>query len=232
MADAEEITTQDSTLEEWTRALAEPIGSPGGGAGAGVMLAIAASLTSMVAGYTEPKEDRSEDRSAGQRVTHQAELEAVIAGAQKLRSRALELADEDATASAAFGKAFAMERGPERKKAIHEASLSAARSSVILGEHATGAIADLTWLAEHGNRALIADVVVAFGALRAAVTGARTNASFDLAALKSSGSSLEQVRQQHPELWASVEALDDAIARIDSATQAVDDRAAPTDTQD
>ena len=236
MADAEEITTQDSTLEEWTRALAEPIGSPGGGAGAGVMLVIAAALTSMVAGYTEPKEDLSgdpgEDRRVDQRVTHQAELEAVIAGAQKLRSRALELADEDATASAAFGKAFAMERGPERKKAIHEASLSAARSSVILGEHATGAIADLTWLAEHGNPALIADVVVAFGALRAAVTGARTNASFDLAALKSSGSSLEQVRQQHPELWASVEALDDAIARIDSATQAVDDRAAPTDTQD
>jgi len=228
MADAEEITTQDSTLEEWTRALAEPIGSPGGGAGAGVMLAIAAALTSMVAGYTEPEEDRS----AGQRVTQPAELEAVIAGAQKLRSRALELADEDATASAAFGKAFAMERGPERKKAIHEASLSAARSSVILGEHATGAIADLTWLAEHGNPALIADVVVAFGALRAAVTGARTNASFDLAALKSSGSSLDQVRQQHPELWASVEALDDAIARIDTATQSVDDRAAPTDAQD
>lgn len=228
MADAEEITTQDSTLKEWTRALAEPIGSPGGGAGAGVMLAIAASLTSMVAGYTEPTADRSEDGRGYQR----AELEAVIAGAQKLRRLALELADEDAEASAAFGRAFAMERGPERKKAIHEASLGAARSSVILGEHATGAIADLAWLAEHGNPALIADVVVAFGALRAALTGARTNASFDLAALKSSGSSLDQVRQQHPELWASVEALDDAIARIDAATQSVDDRAAPTDAQD
>jgi len=232
MADAEEITTQDSTLEEWTHALAEPIGSPGGGAGAGVMLAIAASLTSMVAGYTEPTADRSEDGRGYQRATQQAELEAVIAGAQKLRRRALELADEDAEASAAFGRAFAMERGPERKKAIHEASLGAARSSVILGEHATGAIADLAWLAEYGNPALIADVVVAFGALRAALTGARTNASFDLAALKSSGSSLDQVRQQHPELWASVEALDDAIVRIDAATQSVDDRAAPTDAQD
>lgn len=232
MADAEEITTQDSTLEEWTHALAEPIGSPGGGAGAAVMLAIAASLTSMVAGYTEPTADRSEDGRGDQRATQQVELETVIAGAQKLRRRALELADEDAGASAAFGRAFAMERGPERKKAIHEASLGAARSSVILGEHATGAIADLAWLAEHGNPALIADVVVAFGALRAALTGARTNASFDLAALKSSGSSLDQVRQQHPELWASVEALDDAIARIDAATQSVDDRAAPTDAQD
>lgn len=219
MADAAEITTENSTLEKWTSALAEPVGSPGGGAGAGVMLAIAASLTSMVAGYTEPADEQRD------------ELDAVIARAQKLRQVALQLADEDAEASEAFGKAFAMERGAERKKAIREASLGAARSSVILGEHAADAIDDLSWLAEHGNSALIADVVVAFGALRAAVTGARTNASFDLAALKSSGSSLEQVREQHPKLWASVEALDTALDRIDAATNAVDDRAAPTDVQ-
>ncbi len=219
MADAAEISTQNSTLEKWTRALAEPVGSPGGGAGAGVMLALAASLTSMVAGYTEPGDEQ------------QQELDALVARAQKRREVALQLADEDAEASQTFGKAFAMERGEERKKAIRDASLGAARSSVILGEHAVDAIDDLTWLAENGNSALIADVVVAFGALRAAVTGARTNASFDLAALKSSGSTLEQVREQHTKLWASVEALDTALDRIDAATNAVDDRAAPTDTQ-
>ncbi|WP_218220970.1 cyclodeaminase/cyclohydrolase family protein [Nesterenkonia sp. Act20] len=217
MADAAEITTQDSTLEKWTRALAEPVGSPGGGAGAGVMFAIAASLTSMVGGYTEPTEEQRDV------------LDAVIARAQKRRQVALQLADEDAEASKAFGAAFAMERGAERRRAIRDASLGAARSSVILGEHAAEAIDDLCWLAEHGNSALIADVVVAFGALRAAVTGARTNASFDLAALKSSGSTLEQVQNRHPKLWASVEALDSAIVRIDAATAAVDDRAAPTD---
>lgn len=219
MADAAEITTQNSTLEDWTRALAEPVGSPGGGAGAGVMLAIAASLTSMVAGYTEPADEQRTD------------LDALIARAQKLRQVALQLADEDAEASDAFGKAFAMDRGAERKEAIRDASLGAARSSVILGEHAVDAIDDLSWLAENGNSALIADVVVAFGALRAAVTGVRTNASFDLAALKSSGSTLEQVRERHPKLWASVEALDIALDRIDAATNAVDDRAAPTDVQ-
>lgn len=219
MADAAEISTQNSTLDRWTRALAEPVGSPGGGAGAGVMLAIAASLTSMVAGYTEPAEEQ------------QQELDALVTRARKRREVALQLADEDAEASQAFGKAFAMERGEERKKAIRDASLGAARSSVILGEHAVDAIDDLTWLSENGNRALIADVVVAFGALRAAVTGARTNASFDLAALKSSGSTLAQVRERHPKLWASVEALDIALDRIDAATNAVDDRAAPTDTQ-
>ncbi|HEY1158732.1 MAG TPA: formiminotransferase-cyclodeaminase, partial [Arthrobacter sp.] len=31
-----EVTTQGSTVEDWTRALAESSGSPGGGAGAGL----------------------------------------------------------------------------------------------------------------------------------------------------------------------------------------------------
>lgn len=54
----DEITTQESTVEDWTHALGKPIGAPGGGAGAGVMLAIAASLTSMVAGYTDAEKTR------------------------------------------------------------------------------------------------------------------------------------------------------------------------------
>ncbi|GAB3553598.1 hypothetical protein GCM10027404_26390 [Arthrobacter tumbae] len=217
MADSE-ITTHGSTVEEWTRALGKSVGSPGGGAGAGVMLAIAASLTSMVAGYT--------DAGAEQR----DQLEDLHARAQELRRTALQLADDDASASRAFGAAFRLEKGDERDQAIREASLGAARSSATLGDHAVAAIADLSWLAENGNRALIADVVVAFGALRAAVTGARTNVSFDLATLRSSGLTLEQVREQQPRLWAAVEKLDAAIVRIDQATAAVDHRAAPTDT--
>ncbi|WP_330059847.1 cyclodeaminase/cyclohydrolase family protein [Paenarthrobacter sp. Z7-10] len=61
MADFEAVTTHGSTVEDWTRALAESSGSPGGGAGAGVMLAVAASLTSMVAGYTEVEEQQSKE---------------------------------------------------------------------------------------------------------------------------------------------------------------------------
>lgn len=217
MADSEEITTQHSTVEEWTGALAESVGSPGGGAGAGVMLSIAASLTSMVAGYTDPEDNQ------------QAQVEEILTRAQKLRKVALGLADDDASASSAFGAAFRLDPGEERDNAIREASLGAARSSATLGDHAIDAIDDLSWLAHNGNPALIADVVVAFGALRAAVTGARTNVSFDLATLRSSGLTLEEIREQQPGLWATVERLDSAIQRIDAAMAAVDDRAAPTD---
>jgi formiminotetrahydrofolate cyclodeaminase len=217
MDDSQGASTQGSTVEEWTRALAESTGSPGGGAGTGVMLAVAASLMSMVAGYT--------DADGGDR----EEAEAIRARAQTLRRAALELADGDAAASRAFGAAFRLDRGPERDQAIRAASVDAAASSAVLGERAVAAIPDLAWLAAHGNPALVADVVVAFGALRAAVAGARTNVSFDLGSLRSAGTALEEVREEHPDLWATVQKLDDALARIDSLTAGIDHRAAPTD---
>ena len=216
MDDAQSVSTQSSTVEEWTRALAESTGSPGGGAGTGVMLAVAASLASMVAGYTEAKE-------------HRQEADAIRARAQSLRQAALGLADDDAAASEAFGAAFRLDPGPERDDAVHRASVEAASSSAALGERAMEAIGDLAWLASNGNPALIADVVVAFGALRAAVAGARTNVSFDLASLRSAGETLEEVRDQHPDLWSTVQKLDAALETIDSLTAEIDHRAAPTD---
>lgn len=218
MADGETVTTQDSTVDAWTQALAESVGSPGGGAGSGLMLAIAASLTSMVAGYTNADEDRRD------------ELDKLHRRAHALREEALRLADEDASASKAFGAAFRLEPGNEREEAIHKASVEAAKASAVLGERAMDAIPDLEWLAVHGNPALIADVVVALGALRAAITGARTNVSYDLSTLTSAGATLEQVRDEHPRLWATVTRLEKALDRIDKVTANVDHRAAPTET--
>lgn len=211
-----DITTQSSTVEEWTQALSESTGSPGGGAGTGVMLAVAASLASMVAGYTDAD-------------GRQGTVDSIRARARTLRQEALRLADEDSAASRAFGAAFRLEPGPERDEAVRGASVEAAKASAVLGDHAIAAFDDLAWLATHGNKALIADVVVAFGALRAAVAGARTNVSFDLASLRSTGASLEQIRDQQPDLWAAVEKLTDAMDRIDRVTAAIDHRAAPTD---
>jgi formiminotetrahydrofolate cyclodeaminase len=184
------------------------------------MLAIAASLASMVAGYTE----------AGEHLTR--ELNDLHSRARSLREAALRLADDDASASEAFGAAFRLAPGPEREDEIHRASVEAAKASAVLGERAIEAVEDLGWLASNGNPALIADVVVAFGALRAAVTGARTNVSFDLAALTSAGATLEQIQEQHPALWNTVEHLNAALDRIDFLTAGVDHRAAPTDASD
>jgi len=211
-----EATTQGSTVEDWTRALAESTGSPGGGAGTGLMLAVAASLTSMVAGYSAGEDDGGKPAEIRTR-------------AQALRREALQLADDDASASKAFGAAFRLEPGPERDGAVRRASLEAAASSAVLGERAIEAIDDLAWLATKGNRSLVADVVVAFGALRAAVAGARTNVSLDLGSLRCTGDGLDTVRRQQPDLWAAVQKLNGAMDRIDAVTARIDHRAAPTD---
>ncbi|MEL5990468.1 cyclodeaminase/cyclohydrolase family protein [Microbacterium phosphatis] len=205
---AEGITTREATIERWTAGLGEANGDPGGGAAAGVMLAVAAGLMSMVAGYSDAPEIRTR--------------------AQDLRVAALEAADEDAAASAAFGAAF--RRDDEgREDAIREASLEGARSSARLGDRARAAIPDLEHLAVHGDRTLVADVAVAAAALRGALASARTNLSYDLATLRSAGWELDEVRAEHPALWATVAGLGDAIARIDGLTDRIDHRAAPTD---
>jgi formiminotetrahydrofolate cyclodeaminase len=214
---ADSVSTTDSTVDAWTSALAESSGSPGGGAASGVMLGIAAALTSMVAGYTEAPEGREH------------ELAALRGRARELRSVALALGDEDAAASEAFGAAYRLEPGARRDGAVHDASIAAARASAVLGERAADATADLEWLAEHGKHAVVADLAVACGAMRAAVTGARTNVSFDLAALTATEGTLGEVRRNHPGLWEAVHGFDDAIARIDAITASIDDRAAPTD---
>lgn len=213
MHDREKISARRSTIEDWTEALAESSGSPGGGAAAGVMLAIAYSLTSMVAGYSAADGALADD------------LEALRGRAAAGREDALELADQDAAASESFGSAFRLQHGERRDEAIREASVEAARASAAVGKRGAEAVADLEWLAQHGNPALIADIAVACGALRAAIAGARANVSFDLGSLTSSGESLAEVRERHPVLWSTVRDLDVVLGRIDRLASEVEGRA-------
>ncbi|NYF17994.1 formiminotetrahydrofolate cyclodeaminase [Microbacterium sp. AK009] len=215
--DSEIRTARDASVGAWLSALGEATGSPGGGAAAGVMLAIAASLTSMVAGYTEPSDEQRDGLGA---LRERARMRARVA---------LQLADDDAEASDGFGAAFRLPPGRERDAAVERASVAAARTSAVVGERAGEGIADLEWLAEHGNPALVSDIAVACGALRAAIAGARTNVSFDLASLTSTGRTHDDVRGEHPQLWSAVERFTSDLARLDALEAALDPRAAPTE---
>ncbi|MGG7449643.1 cyclodeaminase/cyclohydrolase family protein [Plantibacter auratus] len=225
-ADTDEVSTEHSSVSTWMQALGTATGNPGGGAASGLMLAIAAGLTAMVAGYTRATH-ATEDASG--RDSAEATIAALRARAEARSELALRLADEDAHASRAFGSAFRLPAGVGRDEAIRAASIEAAAASARLGEHAVDAIDDLAWLTEHGNPALIADVAVAIGALRAAITGARTNVSFDLGSVRSAHGSLEEVRADEPRLWELVPVFDRALERIDRLAASIDHEAAPTD---
>jgi formiminotetrahydrofolate cyclodeaminase len=220
MDDSPQVSARSSTIDAWTRALARSTGSPGGGAASGVMLAMAYSLTSMVAGYTTVDDDR------------EPELSALKQRATTGRKTALRLADEDAEASQAFGRAFRLDPGDGREEAIRDASVDAAESSADLGVTGAEAVGDLEWLARHGNPALVADIAVACGALRAAIAGARTNMSFDLGSLTSSGESIDDVRHRHPALWETVQRLDAVLTRIDQLSAEIEGHAIPSELRD
>lgn len=227
-SDIDEVSTEHSSVSTWMQALGTATGNPGGGAASGLMLAIAAGLTAMVAGYTRATH-ATEDASGRDTTEAEATIAALRARAEARSELALRLADEDAHASRAFGSAFHLPAGVERDEAIRAASIEAAAASARLGEHAVDAIDDLAWLTEHGNPALIADVAVAIGALRAAITGARTNVSFDLGSVRSAHGSLQEVRADEPRLWELVAVFDRALERIDRLAASIDSEAAPTD---
>lgn len=216
MENSSRVSARRSTIDDWTAALAESTGSPGGGAAAGVMLAIAYSLTSMVAGYTDV--DSKLER----------ELDELRSRAVAGRETALRLADQDAAASESFGSAFRKQPGERREEAIRDASVDAASASASVGKQGAEAVGDLEWLTRNGNPALIADIAVACGALRASVAGARANVNFDLGSLTSNGESSTDVREQHPALWDTVRQLDEVLARIDKLAAEIEGRDALT----
>lgn len=187
-------STGRSTVRDWVRRLAEPVGDPGGGAASGVMLGMACALTAMVAGYS--------------RHEHPLAAGAIAERADARRERALDLADVDARESAEFGAAYHEPRGEPRDAAVRSAGSAAARTSADLAELALEALDDLEALAPLAPAFLRPDVAVAAAALRAALTGARTNLAADLDEVARHGAAVP------PELAGKVERFDSALSRL------------------
>ncbi|MFT4306520.1 MAG: cyclodeaminase/cyclohydrolase family protein [Microbacterium sp.] len=206
------VSVDAATVAEWTRALAEPVGDPGGGAAGALALALAASLVSMVAGYSVASAEPGEADRLGER-------------AGGLRTRALELADLDGRASGRLSAAFRLPEGSERDREVHEASLAAASLCVQLTALAVPAVDDLERLAEVGNPALIADVVVATTLLRSALVAFRTNIGVDLRMW--AGDDDGGTAAAYPGIREALDAAIDAASRLDRLQQRLDGRVLP-----
>ncbi|NYD69751.1 cyclodeaminase/cyclohydrolase family protein [Herbiconiux flava] len=196
MGDEIGATTGGASVRAWLGRLAEPVGDPGGGAASGVMLGMACALTAMVAGYS--------------RHEHPLAARAIAERADARRERALDLADVDARESAEFGAAYHEPRGEPRDEAVRSAGSAAARTSADLAELALEALDDLEALAPLAPAFLRPDVAVAAAALRAALTGARTNLAADLDEVARHGAS-------------AAPSLDEGLARFDRALERLTD---------
>lgn len=107
----------DLTSKEFLAELASAAPAPGGGGGAAMAGALAAALSSMVCNLTLGKE-----KFAAQ----EAEVQAVLAQAEKARVRLLELVQEDAAVFNSFMSCYKLPKATDEEKAARTAAIRAA----------------------------------------------------------------------------------------------------------
>ncbi|NPV48567.1 MAG: cyclodeaminase/cyclohydrolase family protein [Armatimonadetes bacterium] len=175
------------TVRDYCARLASGEPTPGGGSGAALVGALGAALGEMVSNFTVGKEKY---RNAWER------LEPVLAALTNLRGRLLDLTDQDATAYAQVGAAYAMPRETDAEKtaraeAIQDALKLAAQVPLGVCAAAAEAMELLPVLLEAGNPNLVSDVGVAAELLRAAFRCGWLNVEINLSSVKDEAYKLE-----------------------------------------
>src|SRR3954469_24233958 len=99
-----EILGGESSLQQWSNAVAAANASPAGGAVAALASALAAALVTMVAGLTTRREKYAAVHGHAQEVLERSEL---------LRAELIELATYDAEAVAEYMEALRLPQGTE-----------------------------------------------------------------------------------------------------------------------
>jgi glutamate formiminotransferase/formiminotetrahydrofolate cyclodeaminase len=158
------------TLQEFADETSRDSAAPGGGSVAALAGALGAALAAMVANLAHPK-------SAFAGV--QEELEEVALRAQALKQKMLDAIDADTWSFQALMDANKVS-GPEKEKAVREATLGAARVPLEVAESCPGIVELCARARELGMEASASDAGVGAGMARAAALGAAMNVRINL----------------------------------------------------
>lgn len=170
---------REQTIGSYLDDLAAKIPAPGGGAAAALHAAQGAALVEMVANYT----------SGPKYAAHAEQITEIRKLAADHRSRALELAVEDAEAFSKVAAAYQLpkdtaERKALRSTAIQEATIGAARPPADTIGVAAGVVLLAQRLLPIANRNVISDIAAAADAARAAASTGLVNVEINLTAIK------------------------------------------------
>jgi methenyltetrahydrofolate cyclohydrolase len=187
----------DSSLTALLDAFASPSPTPGGGSASALAGAIGAALCEMVASLpktrTNVDEERARMRDARERL-------------HALRSRLVELVDEDSAAYEAVVAAYRLPKETDEQKAarrsrIHEALTGAAGTPLEVMRVSAEAVDAAQNVAKVATRSASSDVGVALELLGAALAGAVLNVRINLEEL-ADRSQAEHLARQADELRA------------------------------
>jgi methenyltetrahydrofolate cyclohydrolase len=196
----------DSSLREWSDAVAAPVVTPAGGSVAALAAALAASLVAMVAGLTTRREKYS--------AVH-GHARAALERAEALRGELLDLATQDSETVAEYMDALTLPQGTEFERTAREA----AKRSTLLA----AARVQLELLHQAAEVAELAESMVGSGV--ATAIGDAATASFLAAATSRSAwwsirSNLKAMgRPEEARLW--LETAERTLERVEGAEQRV-----------
>jgi formiminotetrahydrofolate cyclodeaminase len=177
--DASSAATSAQPIGAWLDELGSAAPAPGGGAVAALSTATAAGLVEMVGNLTIGRPAYAE---------HEPQVTAIRDEARRLRRRALEQADEDATAFRALMAAYRLPRRTDaeqaaRQSAVQDTTRRAAAVPLDVAATAARVIALAAQLPGRSNPNVLSDVGVAAVTAAAAIEAAAVNVDVNLATL-------------------------------------------------
>ena len=166
----------EKSCAEFARALASKTPVPGGGGAAALTGAFGAALCSMVGNLTLGRKKYA---------AVEADVEVVLAKAERIRIRLLELVDEDAKAFEPLSRAYAIPKDdPKRREILEEASIEACSAPFEMMKCCCEAIDLLEEMLEKGSALLVSDVGCGALCCRAALESACMNIFVNTKALQ------------------------------------------------
>ena len=157
----------EKNIDLFLEALASSNPTPGGGGASATAGAVGTALCSMVANLTTGKKKYAQ---------YQQDIELIIDRAEKLRTRLLELTDEDAKAFEPLAKAYAIPKDNPGRDVILEDALKTACGAPLAMIETLRECTDLVVeLSSKGSKLAISDVGCAATLISAAAKGAIMN---------------------------------------------------------
>ena len=157
----------DKSCAQFAEVLAAKESVPGGGGAAALVGALAAALCSMVGNFTTGKKTYAEVED---------DIQRMLAEAEAVRSRLLELVEEDAAAFAPLAEAYGIPKDDStRAEVLEAATKGACVAPVEMMRQIAHAIELLEEMGQKGSRLLISDVGCGALMARAALEAASMN---------------------------------------------------------